>query len=162
MIVSTCRRLWSLSACQKYTSSLTSFLRYYILKNTMIWLADTILPHISRLKFYQTWDWWWNINNNISFYFRSFPRKTNDNIFQKIQKILFWGYFGPFLPKFGQNWNFLEKRAQSVFKITIIYHRGKSQKETNQLFLRKMLNWRADRQQWFYWTLRRTGVQLLT
>ena len=36
MIVLTCKRLQCLSACQKYTSSLTSFLRYYILKNLAI------------------------------------------------------------------------------------------------------------------------------
>ena len=44
---------------------------------------------------------WSHINNNISFCFRLFPRKTNDKIFQKKQKT-FWGHFGPFLPKFEQ------------------------------------------------------------
>ena len=48
MIVSTCRGLRYLSACQKWTSSFTSFLRYYILKNPVIWLADSILAHNSR------------------------------------------------------------------------------------------------------------------
>ena len=43
MIVSTCRRLQCLSVCQKYSSSLTSLLRYYILKNPASWLADCIL-----------------------------------------------------------------------------------------------------------------------
>ena len=42
MIVSTCTRLWCLSVCKKQTSSFTSFLRYYILKNPAIWLADNI------------------------------------------------------------------------------------------------------------------------
>ena len=42
MIVSTCTRLWCLSVCKKQTSSFTSFLRYYILKNPAIWLADSI------------------------------------------------------------------------------------------------------------------------
>ena len=32
----------------------------------------------------QTWDWCWSINNNISFHFRLFARKSNDEIFQKI------------------------------------------------------------------------------
>ena len=50
MIVSTYRRLWYLSTCQKYTSSFTSFLRYYILKNSVIWLANSILAHDSRLR----------------------------------------------------------------------------------------------------------------
>ena len=50
IIVSTYRRLWCLSPCQKYTSSFTSFLRYYILKNPVIWLVDSILAHNSRLR----------------------------------------------------------------------------------------------------------------
>ena len=48
--ISTCRRLWYLSACQKYTSSFTYFLKYYILKNPEIWLADSILVHNSRKR----------------------------------------------------------------------------------------------------------------
>ena len=50
MIVSTCRRFRCLSACQKYTSSFTSFLRYYILKNPAIWLVDSILAHYSKTR----------------------------------------------------------------------------------------------------------------
>ena len=49
-IVSTCRRLRCISACQKSTSSFTSFLRYCILKNPAIWLADSILAHNSRTR----------------------------------------------------------------------------------------------------------------
>ena len=48
--VSTCRRVQCLSACQKYPWSITSFLRYYILKNPTIWLADGILTHNSRTR----------------------------------------------------------------------------------------------------------------
>ena len=48
--LSTCRRIWYLSACQKYTSSFTSFLRNYILKNPAIWLADSILPRNLRTR----------------------------------------------------------------------------------------------------------------
>ena len=50
MIVPTCRQLWCLSSCQKYTSSFTSFLRYYLLKNPVIWLPGSILAHNSRLR----------------------------------------------------------------------------------------------------------------
>ena len=50
MIVSTCRRLWCLSACQKQTLLFTSFLRYYILKNPAIWLADSMLVYNSRTR----------------------------------------------------------------------------------------------------------------
>ena len=55
------------------------------------------------------------ISITISFRFRLFPVKTCDKISQKMQKILFWGHFEPFLPKFGQKWIFLAKRALSVF-----------------------------------------------
>ena len=67
-------------------------------------------------EFFQIWDWWRNINNNISFQFRLFPEITNDKIFRKMQNILFWGHFELFFHKFGQKWIFLEKRALSVFK----------------------------------------------
>ena len=43
MIVSTCRGLWCLSACQKQSLSFTSSLRYYILNNPAILLTDCIL-----------------------------------------------------------------------------------------------------------------------
>ena len=35
---------------------------------------------------------------------------------KKSKKNQFWGHFGPFLPKFGQKWIFLEKRALAVFR----------------------------------------------
>ena len=56
---------------------------------------------------------------NISFYFRLFPRKTNDKIFEKIQKELFWDHHGPFLTRSGQKVILLDKRALSVFKYSI-------------------------------------------
>ena len=150
MIVSTCTRLWCLSVCKKQTSSFILFLRYYILKNPAIWLAVPIWG----LEFCQIWDWWWNINNNISFHFRLFPRKTNDKIFHKIQKKLFWGHFGTFLPKFWQKWIFLEERffKKKVFKRFSVFRNSnylpscqKSEK-TIELFLRKTPNWQTDRQ----------------
>ena len=50
MIVSTSRRLRCLSAYQKYTYSFNSLLRYFILKNPAIWLADSIWAHTSKTK----------------------------------------------------------------------------------------------------------------
>ena len=47
-------------------------------------------------------DCWWNINKNISFHFRLFPRNVNGELFLKIWKNLLWGHFGSFLPKSGQ------------------------------------------------------------
>ena len=96
MIVSICKRLRGLSACQNKNSSFTSSLRCYILNNHAIWLADSIWPITQDQGFCQIWDWWWNINNNISFHFILFPRKIND------KKKLYWGHFWQFLPKFGQ------------------------------------------------------------
>ena len=122
-----------------------------------------------ELEFRQIWDWWWNINSNISFHFRLFPRKTNDKIFLKIQKNLFWGHFGPFLPKFGQKWIFLEKRALSVCRYSNYLSSCQKSYKTIEQFLRKTPNWPTDRQtqtdrqtdrqtakrRWFYKTLRR-------
>ena len=56
-----------------------------------------------ELEFCQIWDWWWNINRNMSFHFRLFPRKTNHKFFLKIQKNLFLGHFGPFYPNLGKS-----------------------------------------------------------
>ena len=47
MMVSTCRQLRCLSACLKWTSLFAFFLRYYILKNPEIWLANSFW-NISR------------------------------------------------------------------------------------------------------------------
>ena len=111
MVVSYCRKRWCLSSCLKYTWSFTFFLRYYISKNPTIWLATSILAHNLRTKICQTWGWWWNINNNISFLFRLFPGKTNDKIFKKIQKTLLWTFF-------AQTWvkmNFSGKMGSNSF-----------------------------------------------
>ena len=94
----------------------------------------------------QIWDWWWKINNNISFHFRLFPRKTNEKNFQKIQKALFRGHFGPFLPKFGWKWIFLERKALSVFKYSDCLPLCQKSEKTNEPFLRKTPNWWTDRQ----------------
>ena len=67
------------------------------------------------LEFCQIWDWWWNINNNISFHFTLFPRKINDKFFLKIQKE---PILGPFWPYFTQIWakmSFPGKRSPVSF-----------------------------------------------
>ena len=69
LIVSTCGRLQCLSACQKSSSSFTSSLRYYILKNPAIFLADSIWAHNWTPSVLPDMRWCWNINNNISFHF---------------------------------------------------------------------------------------------
>ena len=50
MVVSTRGKLLCSSAGQKYTSSITSFLRYYILKNAATWLAKSTLNHNLRAR----------------------------------------------------------------------------------------------------------------
>lgn len=48
MMVSTCGKRQCLSACRKWTSSFTSFLKYYIINNPAIWLANSTLAFNSR------------------------------------------------------------------------------------------------------------------
>ena len=50
LIVSTCKKPRCLSAYQKYTSSFSSFLGYFILKNPAIWLVGSILTHNLRTR----------------------------------------------------------------------------------------------------------------
>ena len=94
MIVLTCRRLRCLSVCQKNTSLFTFFLEI-----TM--LADSILIHNSRPRILP--DMGWLVKNQkkkkISFHFRLSPRKSNNKIFQKIQKHI----MGPFWILFAQS-----------------------------------------------------------
>ena len=74
-----------------------------------------------ELESCQIWDWRWNINNNISFNFKLFRRKTNGKVFWKMQKQP--GHSRPFLPKFEQKWIFSGKN------IPIIYHNAKNQQK---------------------------------
>ena len=45
-----------------------------------------------------------------------FQEKLTTKFSKKPPKTLFWGHFGPFMPKFGQKWFFLEKRTLPVFR----------------------------------------------
>ena len=84
---------------------------------------------------------WWNINNNISFHFRLFPRKTNlTKFFIKIQTTLLWAHSGPFFPKFGQKIIFLEKSTPSVFKYSNYLPLCQKSVKPNEPFLRKLLD----------------------
>ena len=75
-------------------------------------MADSILTR--KPEFYQIWDWWWNINNNISSHFRLLPRKTNDKTYEKN---LFWAHFEPFFAQIWANMKFLGKKISASFKI---------------------------------------------
>ena len=142
MTESTSRRLHCLSTCQKQTSSFTSFLRQCILKNPAIRLGDSNWGHHSRTRIFQIWDWWWNINNNISFYFRLLPRKSNKKILKKSKKPYLGGHFRPVLPKFGQN-EFSWKKSCQFLNIPIIYKPAKN-KKTNEPFLKSIPGLRVN------------------
>ena len=66
---------------------------------------------------------------NISLHFGLFPGKTNYEIYQKTQKTLFWGHFGPFYPNLDKNEFSRKKGLCQFFDIRIIYHRAKNQKK---------------------------------
>ena len=81
---------------------------------------------------------------------------------------------GPFWALFAQIWakmNFPEKRTLSAFKYSNYLLSCQKYGKTDELFLRKIPNWRRDRQtdrlterwtdiqRWFYRTLLRTGLQ---
>ena len=75
-----------------------------------------------------------NINNNISFHFRLFQGKANDNL--KIIKKK---------PVSGPFWSIL-----SVYKYFNHLPSCEKSEKTNDPFLRKMPNWQTDKQQWFF------------
>ena len=82
-----------------------------------------------KLAFCQIWVWWWN--NNTSFRFRLFPRKTNPkNPILRPRKIEF-------------SW---KKELCQFMNIPTIYHRAKNQIKNHKPYLRKTTNWRTDRQ----------------
>ena len=60
---------------------------YKWLKNPAIWLAESILAHISGARFFPNMGLCRNIANNINFHYRTNSEKTNAQIFQ-IQKTL--------------------------------------------------------------------------
>ena len=97
-------------------------------------------PQLVYSEIFQIWDWPQNINNNISFHFRSFPKKSNAKVFQKMQKILFWGHFGSFLPKFGQNEFSWEKGLCQFLNIPVDYYCAKYQKKLMGNSWEKCLN----------------------
>ena len=67
--------------------------------------------------------------------------------FQKVQKTLFWGHVGPFLPKSGKKWIFLENKSLLILDIPIIYHRAKNQKKLmTHSWVKFQTDGRTDRQ----------------
>ena len=82
-------------------------LKMWLIKKSY-WLR-TFWPVSQEPEFSQIWDLCSNTANNINFHYRTNPAKTNDKIFQYIQKTCFW----PIFPIFGAKTFFLENSALS-------------------------------------------------
>ena len=78
------------------------------------WLA-AFWPITWDPKLYQIC--WWNINNNISFHYRLFPRKTNITKFFKKSQNPILAPFWALLPKLGPKMNFPGKKGSVSFSI---------------------------------------------
>ena len=52
----------------------------------------SFLPQNQGLEFCQILSLHWDISNNIIFYFRLIPEKSNDKNFRTLQRIKFWWY----------------------------------------------------------------------
>ena len=74
---------------------------------------------------------WWNINTNISFWFRLFKKKTNIKFFKKSKKTYFVAILGPFCSYLGKNELSWRKRLYQFFNIRIIYHFAKKKPLTS-------------------------------
>ena len=88
--------------------------------------------------------------------------------FKKFKKICLEAILGTFCLNSGRNEFSYTKGLSQFLDIPIIYHRAKNQKKLLSHFWEKVQtdgwtdrqrNRWTDRQQWFYRTLRRTGVQ---
>ena len=111
---------------QKQSSSFTSSLRYYILKNPAILLADSILVRNWRPWVLPDMGLVLNINSNISFHFKLFWRKTNYKIFQKPR---FWDHLGLFCSNLDKNEFSRKKGICQFLNVPFIYHHTKNQKK---------------------------------
>ena len=160
MLVSSCRRLQCLSACKKssfctqFHHSLLSYNITFLRILQFDWLA-AFWPITRDPKFFHIC--WWNINNNISFHFRLFPKKLTWQNVSKNPKTLFWGNSAPFLHKFGKKWISLEKRALSVFQYSNYPPLCQKSEKPNEPFLGKLLD--GHTKNWFIplissWVLR--------
>ena len=147
-MISTCTILWCLSVYKK-----TNFIIHFFLEISHFKESCNLIGWQQwELEFYQIWDWWWNISN-ISFHFRLFPRKTMTKFLEKSKQKLFWGYFGPFLPKIWQKWIFLEKRVLSVFRYSnYLSLCQKLEKLLSNFWGKHQTDGQTNRQWWFYKT----------
>ena len=100
----------------KINFSIRFFLEILHFKESCFDWLTAFWPITRKPEFCQIWDWWRDINNNISFHFRLLPRKNNDKIFQKTENPT----FGPFWALFAEFWakmNFPGKKGSVSFYI---------------------------------------------
>ena len=124
------RKLWCFFICMQKLNLFTSFLKYYILKNPTIWLADSVLVHNSRTRIFP--DMGWNIGGEISiatlifilFYFQ----QKLITIFSKNPKRPWFGdILGTFCPNLGRNEFSWRKGPWQFLNIhTIVQNRRKN------------------------------------
>ena len=151
MIVSACTRLWCLPVGKKQTSSFTSFLRYYILKNSAIWLADSIENYN-----FARYEIGCEISTTILVPILDYiQEKLMTKLFLKNPKRTYFGaILGPFYPNLGKNEFSWKKELCQFLDIPIIYHCVKNQKKLFSNFWGKhQTDGQTDRQWWFYKTL---------
>ena len=87
-VLSTCMKL-CLSTRKKPTWSLTSFLRYYTLKNLAAWLAKSILAHGSKIRILPHKGFMVKYKHNIIFHFRLFPKALMSQFFERCKNFRF-------------------------------------------------------------------------
>ena len=97
-----------LSTSQKSKSDINLLMKYWQLKNTEIWLAESHFVLTWEPDFSQACSFHRMSMNHKNFRFTQIPDKTNDMIFLKSSKTLFLGHFWPFLVIFAW-WRFFPK-----------------------------------------------------
>ena len=100
-------------------------------------------PQLEYSEIFQIWDWPQNINNNISFHFRSFPKKSNVEKCKKPYSEVILLYFCPNLDKNEFSW---EKGLCQFLNIPVDYNCAKYQKKLMGNSWEKCLNDGTDKQ----------------
>ena len=104
-------------------------------------------PKSRKREFSQIWDFCRKLANHNTLQFRSFLGKTNDSIFRKSPKTLFWatlGLFGHFLPIFENMRIFPKNPALSLFYIYGPLTSCKKLEKTNEPILRTVNHRHTD------------------
>ena len=87
-----------LSTCQKSKSDINLSVKYWWFKNTEISLAESHFCLYLRSRFFSSMQFSQDVNEPWELYFTQIPGKTNDMIFLKSPKTMFFGHVWPFLP----------------------------------------------------------------